>query len=140
MQALEINGGKFRAEALVAKFVTSGMMPQLVREMTLDRSTADLSLTPEEQKLAHQQAFQQLNIGMYVTHGPVVGGFWYRNRDSFIVLVGIQQNTFRIGYSYDVTLSKLTNATAGSHEVSLALVIPCKKKGPRYRMLDCPSF
>lgn len=87
-----------------------------------------------------QQAFQQLNIGMYVTHGPVVGGFWYRNRDSFIVLVGIQQNTFRIGYSYDVTLSKLTNATAGSHEVSLALVIPCKKKGPRYRMLDCPSF
>jgi parvulin-like peptidyl-prolyl isomerase len=62
MQALEINGGKFRAETLVAKFVTSGMMPQLVREMTLDRSTADLSLTPEEQKLAHQQAFQQLGI------------------------------------------------------------------------------
>jgi parvulin-like peptidyl-prolyl isomerase len=38
------------------------MMPQLVKEMTLDRSTADISLTPEEQKLAYQQAFQQLNI------------------------------------------------------------------------------
>lgn len=87
-----------------------------------------------------QQAFQQLNIGMYVTHGPMVGGLWYRNRDSFILLVGIQQNTFRIGYSYDVTLSKLTNATAGSHEVSLSLIIPCRKKGPRFRMLDCPSF
>ena len=37
-------------------------MPQLVKEMTLDRSTADISLTPEEQKLAYQQAFQQLNI------------------------------------------------------------------------------
>jgi parvulin-like peptidyl-prolyl isomerase len=30
--------------------------------MTLDLSTADISLTPEEQKLAYQQAFQQLNI------------------------------------------------------------------------------
>jgi parvulin-like peptidyl-prolyl isomerase len=38
------------------------MMPQLVKEMTLDRSTAEISLTPEEQKLAYQQAFQQLNI------------------------------------------------------------------------------
>jgi parvulin-like peptidyl-prolyl isomerase len=38
------------------------MMPQLVKEMTLDRSTAEISLTTEEQKLAYQQAFQQLNI------------------------------------------------------------------------------
>jgi parvulin-like peptidyl-prolyl isomerase len=30
--------------------------------MTLDRSTAEISLTTEEQKLAYQQAFQQLNI------------------------------------------------------------------------------
>lgn len=87
-----------------------------------------------------QQAFQQLNIGMYVSRGPIVGGLWYRNRDSFIVLVGIQQNMFRIGYSYDVTVSKLTNATAGSHEVSLSLVFPCKKPSRRFRTIDCPSF
>ena len=62
MQGLEINGGKFRSETIVAKVVSSGMMPQLVKEMTLDRSTAEISLTPEEQKLAYQQAFQQLNI------------------------------------------------------------------------------
>ena len=62
MQGLEINGGKFRPETIVAKVVSSGMMPQLVKEMTLDRSTAEISLTPEEQKLAYQQAFQQLNI------------------------------------------------------------------------------
>ena len=62
MQALEINGGKFRAEILVDKVVAYGMMPQLIREMTLDRITADVSLTPEEQKAAYQQAFQQLGI------------------------------------------------------------------------------
>jgi parvulin-like peptidyl-prolyl isomerase len=38
------------------------MMPQLVREMTLDRSTTDISLTPEERNTAYQQAFQQLGI------------------------------------------------------------------------------
>lgn len=62
MQALEINGGKFRAETLVEKIVSYGMMPQLVREMTLDRSTSDISLTSEEQNTAYQQAFQQLGI------------------------------------------------------------------------------
>jgi type IX secretion system PorP/SprF family membrane protein len=87
-----------------------------------------------------QQAFQQLNIGVYFTRGPLVGGLWYRNRDSFIVLLGFQQNIFRFGYSYDVTVSKLTNATAGSHEFSLSLVFPCKKPARRFRTIDCPSF
>lgn len=87
-----------------------------------------------------QQAFQQLNIGMYVNRGPIVGGVWYRNRDSFIVLVGIQQNFFRMGYSYDVTLSRLTNATAGSHEVSVSFIIPCKTPVRKFRTLSCPSF
>lgn len=87
-----------------------------------------------------QQAFQQLNVGFYVTRGPIVGGFWYRNRDSFIVLVGIQQNFFRIGYSYDITTSKLTNATAGSHEVSMSFFIPCKDPRKRFRTIECPSF
>jgi parvulin-like peptidyl-prolyl isomerase len=62
MQTLELNGGKFRAEILVEKFVSYGMMPQLVREMTLDRVTSDISLTIEEQKNAYQQALQQLGI------------------------------------------------------------------------------
>lgn len=62
MQTLELNGGKFRAEILVEKFVSYGMMPQLVREMTLDRVTEDISLTPEEQKISNQQALQQLGI------------------------------------------------------------------------------
>jgi parvulin-like peptidyl-prolyl isomerase len=62
MQALEINGGKFPADTLVAKMVGYGMMPQLVREMTLDRCVADISISPEEQQSAYKQAFQQLAI------------------------------------------------------------------------------
>ncbi len=62
MQIVEINGGKFRADTLIEKVVAYGMFPQLVREMTLDRVTNDIVLTPEEQEFASQQICQQLGI------------------------------------------------------------------------------
>ena len=87
-----------------------------------------------------QQDFQQLNLGIYITKGPIVGGVWYRNADSFILLVGFQQDLFKFGYSYDVTISKLTNATAGSHELSFQMQFQCKPKKKKFRTISCPSF
>ncbi|MBD2177766.1 peptidylprolyl isomerase [Pseudanabaena sp. FACHB-1998] len=62
MQTLEINGDKFQPEQLVEKMISSGMMPQLIKEITIDRITADISLTSEERQIAIQQAVQQLGI------------------------------------------------------------------------------
>jgi type IX secretion system PorP/SprF family membrane protein len=87
-----------------------------------------------------QQDFRQLNLGLYVTKGVLTGGLWYRNNDAVIVLVGLQNGTFKAGYSYDVTVSKLTNASAGSHELSVGMNFTCKKPRPRYRPSTCPSF
>lgn len=87
-----------------------------------------------------QQDFKQLLLGVYVTKGALTGGLWYRDRDSFIILAGIQHGVFKFGYSYDVTVSKLTNATAGSHELSLGMNFYCKKPKPKYRPGSCPSF
>ncbi|MFY9311585.1 MAG: type IX secretion system membrane protein PorP/SprF [Bacteroidia bacterium] len=87
-----------------------------------------------------QQDFQQLNLGLYVTKGSIVAGLWYRNQDAFIAVVGFQQHFFKIGYSYDVTISKLTNATAGSHELSFSLQFECKPKKKKFRLVSCPSF
>jgi len=87
-----------------------------------------------------QENFQQLNMGVYVTKGPLVGGLWYRNKDSFIVLVGLQTKVFKVGYSYDVTVSKLSNASGGSHEISMQFLFPCKAPPKRFRTIDCPSF
>jgi type IX secretion system PorP/SprF family membrane protein len=87
-----------------------------------------------------QGDFQQLNLGLYVTKGPVVGGLWYRNQDAFIVLVGIQTPNFRFGYSYDVTISKLSNATAGSHELSMTVQFDCRPKKKKFVPVSCPSF
>jgi hypothetical protein len=45
-----------------------------------------------------------------------------------------------MGYSYDVTVSKLTNTTAGSHEISFQLQFECKPKKKKFRTVSCPSF
>ena len=91
--------------------------------------------------LYQQQAeFRQLNLGMYLDHGPITAGVWYRAKDAFIALIGFQTEKFKFGYSYDVTTSKLTTATAGSHEVSRQLQFNCKPKKRRFRQVACPTF
>jgi type IX secretion system PorP/SprF family membrane protein len=87
-----------------------------------------------------QQNFLQINFGMYLTKGPIIGGLWYRNSDSFIALIGFQTGILKFGYSYDITVSKLTNTTAGSHEFSVGLQFDCKPKRRRFRTISCPSF
>ena len=87
-----------------------------------------------------QAAFRQLNIGLYVDHGPITAGVWYRTRDAFIALIGFQTEKFKFGYSYDVTTSRLTTQTAGSHEISMQLQFNCKPKKRRFRVVACPTF
>ncbi len=97
-----------------------------------------------------QAASQYLNLGMYVQKSAIVGGLWYRANlgteqksvasESVIALVGLQQGIFKIGYSYDLTLSELGNSPGGSHEISLGLQFECRPKKKRFRTISCPSF
>ncbi len=90
-----------------------------------------------------QQDFLQINFGMYFSKGPIVGGLWYRtgsNSDAFITLIGFQAGILKFGYSYDITISKLSMATAGSHEFSTGLLFDCKPRKRRFRTISCPSF
>jgi type IX secretion system PorP/SprF family membrane protein len=91
-----------------------------------------------------QQPFQQLDLGLYVNLDPIVLGVWYRNQDAIIGLVGIQKGMVQVGYSYDYTISSLTNRiSAGSHEVSLVLLFNKERRfgGMRHRRnYPCPRF
>src|ERR1035437_2687084 len=87
-----------------------------------------------------QGDFRELNLGLYITKGPIVGGLWYRNADAVVLMVGFQQNPVRFGYSYDLTVSKLGIVTAGSHEISFQLLFKCKPRHKRFRTVSCPSF
>jgi type IX secretion system PorP/SprF family membrane protein len=89
----------------------------------------------------YQQGFMEMNIGTYVKHGNLTFGAWFRNRDAFILSLGVQTKSFRVGYSYDITVSKLNNGTSyGSHEISLGLNLSCGEKPQVFRSLSCPSF
>lgn len=89
----------------------------------------------------YQNGFQELNIGTYIKYGSFNFGAWYRNRDAFILTLGVNTGKFKLGYSYDVTVSKLNNGVSGgSHEISLGINLNCTTKPVSFRTLSCPSF
>ena len=92
-----------------------------------------------------QQDFQQFNYGVYVNRGPMVGGLWARhslkNIDSFILMLGLIQDSFKFGYSYDITVSNLKNSnTLGAHELSFTLFMPCRSRSRSFNTISCPQF
>jgi type IX secretion system PorP/SprF family membrane protein len=87
-----------------------------------------------------QDNFTQLNMGIYIKKDAIVGGIWYRNKDAFIATLGINTEYLKIGYSYDVTISKLGAGTGGAHEITLGIDFTCKPKKRTFRTISCPSF
>lgn len=104
-----------------------------------------------------QGKFDQLDLGLYMTYDPLTLGIWYRgipikqydrglnNHDALVFLVGYRQDNFSIGYSYDATISTLSMASGGAHELSIsytleALFDPKPYPRKRKRELACPKF
>jgi type IX secretion system PorP/SprF family membrane protein len=115
-----------------------------LREATLPGKENDnLSLSPNIVYM-QQGNFHQLNGGMYLNFYPFVTGLWLRhnfeNPDALIVLLGFQQPQFKIGYSFDYTLSQLGISAGGAHEVSFVWFLPCPKKEFKYKAIKCPGF
>jgi hypothetical protein len=63
-------------------------------------------------------------------------GVSYRTNDALAIILEYRSNSyFRIGYSYDITLSKLRNYSSGSHEIMIGIDFGkdlVKVKTPRY--------
>jgi type IX secretion system PorP/SprF family membrane protein len=105
--------------------------------------------------IRHEQKYDQLDIGAYYFKSFVNVGLWYRglpfkhyklgypNRESVALLVGLEvpDKNFRVGYSYDATISNLKiNNTQGAHEVSIVYEIASKRKRNRKVLVSCPKF
>jgi len=46
----------------------------------------------------------------------------------------------RLGYSYDYTVSELSGASGGAHEVSLTVQLACRDKRKKLKAIKCPKF
>lgn len=102
-----------------------------------------------------QQDFDQFDVGLYYTQYIINVGLWYRgipvvkryapgyaNNDAVAIIVGIQTDRLNIGYSFDLTISRLHRLSHGAHEVVLAYQFcELRKRKPKYGlMLPCPKF
>jgi len=101
-----------------------------------------------------QSNFKQINFGSYFVDGVLAFGIWYRHsslldafndtfslQDALVLMGGIENSKMRIGYSYDLNLSKLIRSSLGSHEISLTFDLPeSKQKSNKYRVIYCPVF
>ena len=50
------------------------------------------------------------------------------------------EGLIKIGYSYDINLSRLYIASSGSHEISIQFNFQCQNKNNIKQALSCPSF
>jgi type IX secretion system PorP/SprF family membrane protein len=102
-----------------------------------------LSVSPN---ILYQQQgdFKHLNFGAYLSASYFTAGLWYRhafeNPDAVILSLGVLYNNLRFGYSYDFTISQLSLASGGAHELSLAWIFSCSEKSKRPKAIKCPSF
>jgi type IX secretion system PorP/SprF family membrane protein len=102
-----------------------------------------------------EQRYDQFDIGAYYFKSFLNVGLWYRGlpfkkykpgfpgRESIAVLLGLEipDKNFRVGYSYDITVSRLgISNTQGSHELSLIYEVARKRKKTRRVLVSCPKF
>lgn len=87
-----------------------------------------------------QQDFRYLFLGMYYHHDPITFGIWYRNLDAIILLLGVQNDNYFLGFSYDTTISKLGFNTGGATEFTFRYNFNCRPKKRKFRDTGCPSF
>lgn len=138
----------------------------LKRKSRKETSFGDISISPNF-IYQHQQHFNYFSEGFYLNFYPFTVGMWLRhgltykgnvysgmnqngepiynpesfhNMDALIFMFGLEYNMFKVAYSYDATISKLKNATGGSHEVSVQILLPCPQKRKAVKDLICPSF
>ncbi len=92
-----------------------------------------------------QGPYKQLNIGAYAGMDVVFAGAWFRhtfrNADALILLAGFRKDMFKIGLSYDLTVSGLAGRSGGTYELSFGILFDqnesIRKKKSRIDINNC---
>lgn len=93
-----------------------------------------------------QGPFDQTTISTSFSRGSISGGLGFRttstNADAVVIMAGYgpQEGAWRVGYSYDVSVSSVSTNLGGAHEVSLSYQFPCPTKTRKKEAINCPKF
>ncbi len=92
-----------------------------------------------------QQNFNMLYYGMYFDISSIALGVFFRqdlklHYDALVLSFHMDAKQFKIGYSYDATLSSFFGHSLGTHEISLSYLFNCRKKIKDYSTISCPVF
>lgn len=78
-----------------------------------------------------QGPYRQLNVGAYGAAGSIFAGAWFRhtfrNSDALILLAGLREGAFKLGVSYDITVSGLAGRSGGAFEFSASVLLDRRK-------------
>ncbi len=99
-----------------------------------------------------QGNWDQLDLGGFFSLYGVNFGLWYRglplkaykpgyaNHEAIVAMVGYEASKrWSIGYSYDITISRLVGNSGGAHEIALIYEYGSKKSKKR-RVMPCAKF
>ncbi|AHJ95598.1 PorP/SprF family type IX secretion system membrane protein [Hymenobacter swuensis] len=115
----------------------------------------EISLAPTA-GYTRQGGTQRAEAGLYFTTTPLTLGAVYRGlplpgatrpQQILTAIAGVSVGSFRLGYSYDMSLSRFSNDLGGTHEISLALrefdsleAAWRRLKRRNYPIIPCPAF
>lgn len=90
-----------------------------------------------------QSSHNQMNYGGFINWSNLTGGAWFRQNfdrpmNAMIFMVGYDSQVFRLAYSFDWNMSKLSNVGDGAHELSLIFLLGERKK--QFKEIPCPKF
>lgn len=144
---LQPDDGFISYNRLPVKFTANaGMRFNLRRDQRRTNSFFGQPIISPNIIFQHQGKFNTLNYGAYLDWSPFVFGAWFRqsmafsNKDALVLLFGLEWGDYKIGYSYDITVSSLSNVSGGAHEISLGAKFPCPEKHKKIRAIKCPTF
>lgn len=100
-------------------------------------TSKDIKIKPSVLVKYTKNAPAELDVNLSTVYKDMIwAGISFRTGDAVALILEYQANQrFRIGYSYDITYTKLRNYSAGSHEIMLGIDFGkdlVKVKTPRY--------
>ncbi len=119
---LDINSNSYSGLSPTISLQAGGELPLKINSYFFRNSFLSPSLL-----VIKQADFYQIHAGAYLGLEQLFAGLSFRhtvnNADAAVITIGLRQEMWKIGYSYDVTVSGLPGPSGGSHEISMVYIL-----------------